>query len=79
MATTIMDTVTVNPQDAVNIRFGKRGWYYHITPGKFPHLMGGFAGTVTRGICDEDHRGREMGGHYVGSHANAQVYAGGCV
>ena len=22
----------------------ERGWHYHVTPGKYPYLIGGFAG-----------------------------------
>ena len=22
----------------------RRGWHYHVTPGKFPYIIGGFAG-----------------------------------
>lgn len=38
---------TKNPLDAFNMRFDEvRGWHYHVTPGKFPYVIGGFAGTV---------------------------------
>ncbi len=23
-----------------------RGWHYHVTPGKFPHIIGGYWGEV---------------------------------
>jgi hypothetical protein len=25
---------------------GQRGWHYHVTPGKFPYILGGFYGKV---------------------------------
>ncbi|CAN5156236.1 hypothetical protein BH11PLA2_BH11PLA2_42290 [soil metagenome] len=34
------------PLDAFNMRFDdERGWHYHVTPGQYPYLIGGFAGT----------------------------------
>ena len=34
------------PLDDFNMRFDDdRGWHYHVTPGKYPYLIGGFAGT----------------------------------
>lgn len=36
-----------HPLDAFNMRHDDdRGWYYCVTPGKFPYVIGGFAGTV---------------------------------
>jgi hypothetical protein len=36
-----------HPLDAFNMRYDDdRGWHYHVTPGKFPYVIGGFAGTV---------------------------------
>jgi hypothetical protein len=36
-----------HPLDAFNMRYDpERGWHYHVTPGKFPYVIGGFAGTV---------------------------------
>ena len=26
----------------------ERGWHYHVTPGKFPHILGGYWGEVDR-------------------------------
>jgi hypothetical protein len=26
----------------------QRGWHYHVTPGKFPYIIGGFAGSADR-------------------------------
>ncbi|MFM8953850.1 MAG: YHYH protein, partial [Planctomycetaceae bacterium] len=34
-----------NPLNDFNVHYDKeRGWHYHVTPGKFPHLIGGFWG-----------------------------------
>ena len=41
--------VSTNPLDAFNAHYDDvRGWHYHVTPGKFPYLIGGYMGTVTR-------------------------------
>jgi hypothetical protein len=38
---------TKNPLNAFNVHYDKeRGWHYHVTPGKFPHLIGGFWGVA---------------------------------
>ncbi|HET6328419.1 MAG TPA: YHYH protein [Planctomycetaceae bacterium] len=38
---------TKNPLNEFNVHFDKeRGWHYHVTPGKFPHLIGGFWGVA---------------------------------
>ncbi len=38
---------TRNPLDAFNMRHDdERGWHYHVTPGRYPYLIGGFAGVV---------------------------------
>ncbi len=32
--------------DAFNMhKDDQRGWHYHVTPGKFPYIIGGFAGA----------------------------------
>ncbi|MBY0515212.1 MAG: hypothetical protein K2P78_15065, partial [Gemmataceae bacterium] len=37
---------TDKPLDEFNMRYDDdRGWHYHVTPGKYPYLIGGFAGT----------------------------------
>lgn len=37
---------TANPLDAFDMRYDDdRGWHYRVTPGKYPYLIGGFAGT----------------------------------
>ncbi len=36
-----------HPLDAFNMRYDdERGWHYCVTPGKFPYVIGGFAGAV---------------------------------
>jgi hypothetical protein len=38
---------TTNPLNAFNACYDDvRGWHYHVTPGKFPYLIGGFFGQV---------------------------------
>lgn len=44
-----------NPLNAFNVHQDpQRGWHYHVTPGKFPYVIGGYWGTV-------DPRNRERG------------------
>ena len=36
-----------NPLNEFNLHHDEaRGWHYHVTPGKFPHLIGGFWGVA---------------------------------
>jgi len=36
-----------NPLNEFNVHLDKdRGWHYHVTPGKYPHLIGGFWGEL---------------------------------
>ncbi len=36
-----------HPLDAFNMhKDDQRGWHYHVTPGKFPYIIGGFAGAA---------------------------------
>ncbi len=36
-----------NALDELNMHFGEeRGWHYHVTPGRFPYVIGGYAGEV---------------------------------
>jgi hypothetical protein len=36
-----------NPLNAFNLHFdAKRGWHYHVTPGRLPYLIGGYWGVV---------------------------------
>ena len=36
-----------NPLDAFNGHLDPvRGWHYHVTPGKFPYILGGYYGLV---------------------------------
>ncbi len=38
---------TDNPLNEFNVHFdGVRGWHYHVTPGKFPYVIGGYWGEV---------------------------------
>jgi hypothetical protein len=37
----------VNPLDSFNMRYdAERGWHYHVTPGRYPYIIGGFGGEV---------------------------------
>lgn len=41
--------LTENKLDAFNAHYDPvRGWHYHVTPGKFPYVIGGYMGTVER-------------------------------
>ncbi len=36
-----------NPLNAFNVHYDEaRGWHYHVTPGKFPYVIGGYWGAV---------------------------------
>lgn len=36
-----------NPLNEFNVHYDEaRGWHYHVTPGKFPHIIGGYWGAV---------------------------------
>ncbi|HXY34551.1 MAG TPA: YHYH protein, partial [Planctomycetaceae bacterium] len=38
---------TKNPLNEFNVHYDEaRGWHYHVTPGKFPHLIGGYWGVA---------------------------------
>lgn len=38
---------TDNPLNEFNLHFDEqRGWHYHVTPGKFPHIIGGYWGIA---------------------------------
>jgi hypothetical protein len=40
-----------NKLDSFNAHYDAvRGWHYHVTPGKFPYLIGGYMGYVSRGV-----------------------------
>jgi hypothetical protein len=40
---------TSNPLNAFNVHFDEqRGWHYHVTPGKFPYIIGGYYGEADR-------------------------------
>jgi hypothetical protein len=39
----------INPLNEFNGHFDEvRGWHYHVTPGKFPYVIGGYWGVVDR-------------------------------
>ncbi len=41
--------LTENKLDAFNAHYDPvRGWHYHVTPGKFPYVIGGYMGSVER-------------------------------
>lgn len=47
---------TTNPLNEFNVHYdADRGWHYHVTPGKYPHFIGGYWGFV-------DARTRALGG-----------------
>jgi hypothetical protein len=53
--------LTENPLNAFNMHYdAAHGWHYHVTPGKFPYIIGGYFGTLVR--SDIDQRGPEDGG-----------------
>jgi hypothetical protein len=38
---------SARPLNAFNMHFDAlRGWHYHVTPGRFPHVIGGYWGTA---------------------------------
>lgn len=38
-----------NPLDAFNAHYDAvHGWHYHVTPGQFPYILGGYMGVVER-------------------------------
>lgn len=40
---------TENPLNDFNVHHDEqRGWHYHVTPGQFPHIIGGYWGEVDR-------------------------------
>lgn len=42
-----------NPLNAFNLhKDADRGWHYHVTPGKFPYLIGGYYGTIESANLD---------------------------
>jgi hypothetical protein len=46
-----------------NIHFdAQRGWHYHVTPGKFPYLIGGYWGTEDSRDNQRPHHGMGQGG-----------------
>jgi hypothetical protein len=54
---------TTNPLNAFNACYDAvRGWHYHVTPGKFPYIIGGYFAKVE--ASDIDHRGPPRGGNF---------------
>ena len=52
-----------NPLNAFNIHYDEaRGWHYHVTPGKFPHLIGGYWGLADSRNRTRPPRPRGMSG-----------------
>jgi hypothetical protein len=52
---------TTNPLNAFNACYDPvRGWHYHVTPGKFPYLIGGYLAKVEP--SDIDHHSPHRGG-----------------
>ena len=40
---------TAHPLNAFNMHYDEeRGWHYHVTPGKFPYIIGGYYGELDR-------------------------------
>jgi hypothetical protein len=40
---------TAHPLNGFNMHFDEeRGWHYHVTPGKFPYIIGGYYGQTER-------------------------------
>jgi hypothetical protein len=52
---------TTNPLNSFNACYDPvRGWHYHVTPGKFPYVIGGYFGKAE--TSNFDHRRRPGGG-----------------
>jgi hypothetical protein len=40
-----------NPLNEFNVHQDEaRGWHYHVTPGQFPHIVGGYWGVVDESL-----------------------------
>jgi hypothetical protein len=49
---------TTNPLNAFNACYDDvRGWHYHVTPGKFPYIIGGYFAKVEPSNLHQGHRG----------------------
>jgi hypothetical protein len=47
---------TTNPLNAFNACYDAvRGWHYHVTPGKFPYIIGGYFAKVEASNIDHHH------------------------
>jgi hypothetical protein len=57
------DLTGANALNAFNLHFDpQRGWHYHVTPGKFPYIIGGYWGTAEPRDQPHHHPGGPMGG-----------------
>jgi hypothetical protein len=60
-ATMAKDLTGPTALNEFNMHYDKeRGWHYHVTPGKFPYIIGGYWGTEDP--HDMHHRGPPNGG-----------------
>ncbi len=56
-----------NPLNAFNVHQDKeRGWHYHVTPGQFPYIIGGYWGVRNARSGDGPGRGGPMAGRGPG-------------
>jgi hypothetical protein len=54
---------TTNPLNAFNACYDAvRGWHYHVTPGKFPYLIGGYFAKVEKSNISQGPSGGNMMG-----------------
>jgi hypothetical protein len=66
---------TTNPLNAFNACDDPvRGWHYHVTPGKFPYLIGGFFAKVEKSDIDP---GPNRGGGGAGGMRGPPPFPGG--
>jgi hypothetical protein len=74
------DAVGAKALNDFNIHYdAERGWHYHVTPGKFPYLIGGYWGTVDRRDTRPPHPGGggNMAGGRFGPAGNVGPTGGG--
>jgi hypothetical protein len=61
-------TSEANPLNDFNIHHDEqRGWHYHVTPGQYPHIIGGYWGNI-----DERNRRRPPGRNNLGPRGSGQ-------
>jgi hypothetical protein len=72
------DLINESALNAFNLHYDKdRGYHYHVTPGKFPYIIGGYWGTEDP---RDSHHGPPGGGPPNGQHRNGPPpgdFAGG--